>query len=144
MLRWLSGVLCVQLRRHASLVARCRTQGRPQPTHQQLVDKTRLNTCVLGTKWFCLRIPDSWGVILCRSVGTKVSTDRRAFLGFVFAKMNAPCPHCYVSKNDTASHSERQAASHSLFHKTFRAYKGVSEASRISRWYLRRQLVLPK
>jgi hypothetical protein len=78
-LRWLSCVLCVHLRRHASLAARYRIQGRPQHTQQQLVDKTHSNTSVLSSKWFCLRIQDSWGVTLCRSVGTDVSTDRRAF-----------------------------------------------------------------
>jgi len=140
-LRWLSGVLCVHLRRHASLPARYRIQGRPQPTHQQLVDKTNSNTWVLSSKWFCLRIQDFWGVTVCCSVGTDVSTDRRAFLGFLFAKSNAPWPQCNVSNSGTASHSgQREPASHSLCHKMFRAHMGVAEASRMNRWYLRIQL----
>jgi hypothetical protein len=83
-LRWLSSVLCVHLRRHACLIARCRTQGQPRPTHQQLVDKTHLNTWGINSKWFFVRIQDSWGVTACL---WGVSTDR---CGFFFAKTNLP------------------------------------------------------
>ena len=54
--------------------------------------KTLLNKGVLISKWFCFKIQDSWGVALCRSVGTDVLMDSRACLDFPFAKTNASCP----------------------------------------------------